>query len=533
MTAWFRRLYVVVIGLLQRKNSDELLWPALAPSTPQPKPEPEPEPEPNPVPSPKPDIVPLLAMDIIPPPEPRPTAGPQPKWAKPKGLELLQSTPRSSKPETAPRKPRAPRPQTRTDNPEQWGQYYFRDAILDQLDTYFMYLKRMKKGDRDTYELHRRLGIQIMPQSAIQAFDDWRSKGGMDELSAWWLEHRPGFGAISYGIDHASLSEEKLMLVDLSPEQAKAVDGYNSCKDIPFHRIVTITGTDDAKSEKLGDTIVKPGIIWVPKFLYFNKCTRAPATVQKVVDGDVYMMTVYWDRVGNASRKWTKRHKGGVPQEYAVCVEKSTGKVRVLRTLMHDRIKLRGRDGIFSIPNTHWGIPSEQLYWACGRLDASPEDFLRRCFIEAALMYESAAQGSMIRIEVSKGDLAAVFGVEIKRTAYFFKDRDVTVGTLTERGTRKPIFHIVRPHIRHTKTGDHPVKMQFRGLTDFEWAGYKVHISVPGRDHYHLPEFDVPSMMPGTRVPKRDLVNASQLGDRLSRQLKEGLGAWKAKGRSN
>ena len=407
------------------------------------------------------------------------------KWVKPKGERP------APKPSTkSERKPRAPRPKVLSDeDPEKWGQFYFRDAILDQLDVYFTYLKRMKHGDREEYELHRRLGIQIMPGSAINAFSDWRKSGEMDELDTWWKENRPSFGAVSYGIDQYGLEEESINTVDISPEDAKLL----SLEANPFPkshgRLACLTGGDNTIKSPTTGEMIKTELIWVPKFIYFTKYKRPPPEIQRISEGDVYQMTVYWDRIDNRSKKWQKTHKGGVPHDYAVCVERGTAKVRVLNMLIKSRIALRHRSGrgrgeTFYIPSTHWGVPLDCLRWAVGRHDASPEDYLRRVFIETALMYQSSVLGSMVRIEVKKGDLVATFGVEIKRMAYFFKDRDVKLNQL---GSTARIFHIVRPHVRKNGTS---VKMHFRGLREFEWAGYKVSISVPVRDHFSLPEVD-------------------------------------------
>ena len=131
---------------------------------------------------------------------------------------------------------------------------------------------------------------------------------------------------------------------------------------------------------------------------------------------------------------------------------------------------------------THWGIAD--IAGAYGRTDMPPEDYLCRVFMEAALMYESAALGSMIRITATKGKLTATFGVDVKRTSYFFSDRDVV---LNAKGSTARIFHIVRPHTR--KDGS-VVPMHFRGLNQFEWAGHQINITVPGRDHVPLPEID-------------------------------------------
>lgn len=475
--------------------------------------EPAPEvPPPPPLPAPAPPIVPP-AFELH-----RPA-----KWAKPKG-ERPPAKPRpvaEPKAERPPR-PKAPRPELRGEDPEQWGQYYFRDAILDQLDTYFTYLKRMRHRDRDAYEMHRKLGIHIMPRSAVQSFDNWRH-GGEGELSAWWKTHRPGFGAVSYGIDRDSLEEETLTAVDASPEQWTELKRGDISKLKAKHRIA---GMSKGRPIELrsGDKLSSVAI-WVPKFLYFHKIKRVPPEVERVVDGDVYALTIYWDRVSGLSRGYHKRHKGGTPQEYAVCVERESGQVRVLRQLMIDTIKIASKKelgGSFKIPHKHWGYASEKIAGACGRTDMSPEDYLRRCFMEAALMYENASLGSMVRITASKGNLTATFGVDIKRMSYFFKDRDVV---LNSKGSTARIFHIVRPHVRRDGAA---VPMHFRGLKEFDWAGHKIAITVPGRDHFHLTEFDVGTVSLPDK-PSKEMLTMGQVADVLIRKIKKGNGAWHRK----
>jgi hypothetical protein len=159
-----------------------------------------------------------------------------------------------------------------------------------------------------------------------------------------------------------------------------------------------------------------------------------------------------------------------------------------LRTLISEPVKIASKKepgGSFRIPFKHWGYATEYVSGACGRTDMSPEDYLRRVFLEAALMYESASLGSMVRITATKGKLTATFGVDVKRMSYFFRDRDVV---LNAKGSTARIFHIVRAHVRKNGTA---VPMHFRGLKAFEWAGQKINITVPGRDHFHLSEFDV------------------------------------------
>jgi hypothetical protein len=454
---------------------------------------------------------------------PRP---PRAKWVKPKGLEKLQHKPRETPVAPRPRSAK-PRPNMRPDdNPERWGQYFFRDAILDQLDVYFLYLHRMRKCDRDAYELHRQLGIQIMPQNAVENFDKWRGEGELDELSAWWTATRPAFGAIAYGIDKGGLAMDRMRLLDAPPEVFATLgrDKRLVPDERPKYRIATVTGS---KEVELPDgSMQKTGILWVPKFLYFYKYKRPPSSVEKVSDGDVYSLTIYWDRVAGQSNTFHKRNKGGFPQEYAVCVERDSKRIRVLRRMLDEPLRIRSyrTGGSFNIPNKRWGYGDAFLRMMGGHLDCSPEDFLRRCFIEAALMYETAAMGSMIRVVASKGKLNATFGVEIKRTSYFFKDRDVT---LTDKGRRARIFHIVRPHVRHTKRGEEAVRLHFRGLRKFTWAGYRIDISVPGLDAFNVAELDVGiSEVSKLKDAEKGSISMKEVGEMILAGLQKGRGKW-------
>src|SRR6516165_2772224 len=83
-----------------------------------------------------------IAMDIPATPEHLRAAHPAPKAKWFKSAKRPRPAPKE-KPKGAPREGEAPRPAPHpaAENPEQWGQYFFRDAILDQLDDYFVYLK--------------------------------------------------------------------------------------------------------------------------------------------------------------------------------------------------------------------------------------------------------------------------------------------------------------------------------------------------------------------------------------------------------
>jgi hypothetical protein len=88
-----------------------------------------------------------------------------------------------------------------------------------------------------------------------------------------------------------------------------------------------------------------------------------------------------------------------------------------------------------------------------------------------------------VQIAVRQKSLVGRFGIPVERTAYFFKDRDLQV---TVNGRRKKIFHAVRAHTRTMESGKRvSVKSHYRGVRNFDWKGYQVHISV--LNHHHRP----------------------------------------------
>jgi hypothetical protein len=123
--------------------------------------------------------------------------------------------------------------------------------------------------------------------------------------------------------------------------------------------------------------------------------------------------------------------------------------------------------------------------------------------------------GVRISIEAKDG-MAASFGLDMKRSAYFFKDRDPV---LTPQGRKARIFHVVRPHMRRLKDGrELALKMHFRGLRRFAWGDYQVHITVPGLHHKPLTEL-MPDLadLEAARALNRDkgMVPTKVFGDML------------------
>jgi|LULM01.1.fsa_nt_gb hypothetical protein len=350
---------------------------------------------------------------------------------------------------------------------DEYGEFYFRHTILDQLGRYFVILKRMKRGDKDAYDLYSQLGAYILPERKVEGYE-------CDVLEPRWLELRPSFGMVLHG----------------SRSQQVKID--------------------------------KEKRFYVPFAVYFNKyrSDRAPTTVQPVNSGDVYCCTVYWDTFHGSKKNGMKR---GAPTEFALNVSPS-GEVHILKVLENKNITIRGKKGkgrgsTFTVPQRRWGVPEFFEGWAKEHgEDVRP--FLASIFIETANA-QIAASSSMIKVKAYKGRLAAVFSVNILRTPYFFKDRDLYVN---DRGKKKKIFHIVKTHIR--KTGS-VVRTHFRGMREFNWKGYRIRITVPGWHHVNTHDLNIGSTDEEHVEDIQDYIDTAVLGKTLSGLEEDSVGGFR------
>jgi hypothetical protein len=373
---------------------------------------------------------------------------------------------------------------------EFYGEYNFRDTILDQLERYFVYLRRMKKNAPDVYALYRQVGAilipycSIMPDWACGRAEDEKRKPltKMPELSPWFKKNRPAFGCFAYGSNPVAEQRE-------------------------------LEASEKERQKKSGKWII------VPKFMYFHKYSQAPPEVQPMSGGDIYSMSIWWDRPHDPD---FKSKKAG-PTEYAVFVSADGKRMEILRMCKTKMIEImakkKNRGQYFQIPQRCWQIPKTFRDWA----DDYHEDVqihLGDIFANAMKHYEDS-QYSMLRVAARKDNMTAVFSVNVRRMAYFFKDRDFV---LNENGARRPVFHMVRAHERHTTKGTHAVKFHFRGEREFTWAGYQVSVTVPGRDHFMLSEFDVGVTDEYWIQKGEKTLGMKELGQKINSWIDEGVG---------
>jgi hypothetical protein len=330
------------------------------------------------------------------------------------------------------------------------GRFTFRDTILDQLDRYWVYLERMKRHDWDAFVFYRQVGALLKPYSATA--DYWKTneqrqwsnthfrmqlKDCKTQLPPWFMQTLPGFGCVAHGV---SPFAEKI-------EMMPGINGNAS--------------------------------IYTPKFMYFTRFERPLKDVQIMSNGHYYKLTTWWDRPQDPDAK--RRGKYGTPQDTALFV-RNDGKVFALKTYSRHWHQKNGK--WHKDYWREWSIDPTLQDWA-KQHGLSAQHYLVHLFVDMIDQYSSLGE-SMVQVSVSRGEDRAIFMVEEKRLPYFFSDRDYV---LTPGGQRERIFHLVKPHQRSDGAF---VKMHFRGSQRFTWAGYDVHITVPGKDHTPLWEFNIP-----------------------------------------
>jgi hypothetical protein len=366
------------------------------------------------------------------------------------------------------------------DSTEFFGMFNFRDTILQQLERYFVYLARMKKYDKDSYGLYRQYGATLLPyidtgahdRQGMSEDDKKNPPGPLPLMPEWFNRMRPTFGCFVYGAD---------------PETEK----WELVKD----------------AEKKGFTR------WVPKFMYITKHKKPPPTLQMKSGGDIYSMTVWWDRPHDP----TSKRKYGTPTEFGMFVSKDGSQLIALRSLRTRIVKIWSKKHKQNVrfPERVWEIPDEFESWARNNGEDA-QHFLARLFLTSVARMSNVQRG-VVRVAASKDNMTAVFSVNHEKMGYFFQDRDIHIG---DTGARKRIFHMVKPHTRRDGA---EVPLHFRGEREFTWAGYDVRITVPGWDHPNFDEFDVGTIDEHWLDKKelKGMMNEEELGRRLAERIKK------------
>lgn len=307
------------------------------------------------------------------------------------------------------------------------GEYYFKEAILDQLELYFNVMQKIKKHDKHSYKLLYKRGVSLIPSSKYKS-RDWAMIKPDEQLSPWFRKTLPTFGAIA--LDTPILRE------------------YCDKENTLF-----------------------------PRFMYFKKIKYREfgGVFEPFSGGSIYICSSYYD---------DDELSHGAPLIYPIHIS-DNGVIKLLKTKNSKDIIVTPRCGKkFTIPQTEikhadFMFDDEKGLSSDGIVE---KHYIEKFVLMANLFAES--NSSMARIYCMKNNMRATFAIDILRTPYFFQDRDITI---TANNHRRKIFHIVRGHTRNLSNGKTTnVRTHFRGENKFNWNGYQISIHVPG---WHSADF--------------------------------------------
>lgn len=230
-----------------------------------------------------------------------------------------------------------------------------------------------------------------------------------------------------------------------------------------------------------------------PSFLYFTKVQR-PSGVQRGGAGDVYRVSALYD-----DRDKSRHYRASL-------AALGTCHVRLdpdgTATLLKERVEVRarivsrhrhgkGRREVFTLATRQWSYPG----WITANETAMGRAWICDLFIMALVTYNMGVKRIVVRAK--SGGCVAAFGIELPRAKYFFADRE-----LAADGDKKRIFHAVTAHARRlARGGTTQVQHHYRGVRDFGWNGYQIHIVLP--KHTRVLGFKAPSRYLED-VPKRE-----------------------------
>jgi hypothetical protein len=301
----------------------------------------------------------------------------------------------------------------RRSKPDPATTWHFRTSILDRLDEYFVCLQRLRRCDPDSYKFFSQIGFSI-PQYLSRP-----DRNFLRDTAAT----RAAWGGVLFS-------------------QGDKRPNEDAC-------------------------------IW-PSFLYFRKLRR-PSAVEPF-RGDVYHIVALYDQ-RDVAKHWRSRLL--FPVEYHLGIDKA-GETHLLKERFFERLAIEpGRRG--GRRSTRFRLRTQQWHWPnwlpafAADNGTTAEDYARDMF--AMILANHLSASSKLIVRVRKDNRVAAFGIDVKRTKYFFADRELTA--LATDGKRKRIFHSVRAHPRATLVHKPEVCAHYRGLRQFDWQGYAIAIVHP------------------------------------------------------
>lgn len=251
-------------------------------------------------------------------------------------------------------------------------------------------------------------------------------------------------------------------------------------------------------------------------FIWWTKLDKATAPVIGVehVTSPIFSVTALYHDKADAVQSITFHVT--VPSFKDARVLKETV---INETPMYDHRSQVDRRG-YTLRRREWSYPHGLRLLSIDGRRTTPNEMGRRLFAVATTAILSRRVGFQVR--VAKAGRYAVFNVDETAGPKFFSDRDVQVN---ENGRAKKIFHYVAGY---QKTCGGMVKGHTKGLREFEWNGYSVHIGKPDFDFANPEDFTAPAVLVEAEHGRH--LTMAEVGMLVQRHVR--MSAWNKRKRS-
>lgn len=253
-----------------------------------------------------------------------------------------------------------------------------------------------------------------------------------------------------------------------------------------------------------------------PEFIWWTKLSGASGVRLGVesTPSDVFTVTVLYHDKANVVANVVFHM--AVPSFAGARVLKEHG---INESPMYDhRSQVERRS--YTLRRREWSYP-RGLKIIADSTDTTPQEAARRIFSAATTSVMSRRSGFQVR--VAKAGRYAVFNVDERAGPTFFADRDIQVN---ENGRAKRIFHYVAGY---QKADGVLVRGHTKGLREFEWNGYSVHIGKPDFDFANIDRMTAPAEIVDDGEPQGRRLTMAEMGVLVQRHIRQS--AWRKRKR--
>jgi len=278
--------------------------------------------------------------------------------------------------------------QDRRKDTEEQGRWYFRRDILERLDDYMYFAKKLRRTDHEAYNYVSKVGAILGSENALNE----------RTLSPRWRKEGPNIGAGALAFP---------------------------------------SSYDD-----------KTGI--VAKFIYFRRINNRPPALQPTNARDIYYVILFYSERRDDRKfdkyAWPLCFHVGITHDGEMMLLKEK---QATQQLFKPHGKRTAQRALGRVTHHSMGVPSGVLTAARDH-NMDVDKWVKFCATYAMVHYENASMDLIVRAK--KGNTTAAFSVDLLRTPYFFKDREFVPASDGRRKRIFHIVRVHERNTKHGRT---------------------------------------------------------------------------------